>query len=155
MGQKKTKKAKYKPNEKIQLPDGANPINFDGPRDFNCRHNHACMKYLLQKDQYCRFFSCVYCEKASKEIKAGKPANTEIMDFVNQKPAVKKFSLPNGANPVHVRGLVDMFCGSYKNCRKYIRRVHKDWLYFSCIKCPKSSIKAQGSNFDTNVKYIA
>ena len=52
MGQKKTKKAKYKPNEKIQLPDGANPINFNGPRDLNCRHNHVCMKYLLQKDQY-------------------------------------------------------------------------------------------------------
>ena len=153
MGQKKTKKAQYRPNEKIELPDGANPIDFDGPRDFNCPHRSDCLDYILQKNQYSHYFSCVDCEKASEAIRASKPAKAQNIDSIQlniqkKESAVKKFGLPDDANPVYVNGLVDIFCDFYKNCRKYVRQEHKNWRYFSCTKCPRASkfIRAQGLN---------
>ncbi len=148
---KKCVRGKYKEGEKLELPNGANPINFNGPRDVFCRYHDVCLEYILQKNQYSRYFSCIHCPKANEEIRAHKPAKAENMDSVQlniqeKKPAVKKFSLPDGANPVYVDGLVDISCKFYKNCRKYVRQEHKNWRYFSCTKCPKASkfIRAQG-----------
>ncbi|MEA3464381.1 MAG: hypothetical protein U9R14_04920 [Patescibacteria group bacterium] len=155
---KKCIRGNYKPSEEFKLPDGANPTNFNGPRDVFCQHYNDCMEYMLQKNQYSRYFSYVDCEKASKAIRASKPAKAKNTDSAQlniqkKKPAVKKFGLPDGANPVYVNGLVDIFCDFYKDCRKYVRREHKNWRYFSCTKCPKASkfIRAQGSNSKAKV----
>ena len=150
---KKCVPGKYKPNEKFKLPDGANPTNSSGPRDTLCKYYDDCMKYVLQEERFSFYFSCINCPEANKAIKASKPAKAEITG----KPTVKSFELPKGANPVRVSVYEPVYtsCKFYKNCRRHIRRKHKDWIYFSCTKCPKASefIRAQGSS--SNIRRVA
>ena len=142
---KKCVRGKYKPNEKLRLPVGANPINSSGLRDVFCPHYDDCMKYVLQEERFSFYFSCVDCKHASKSIRASKPAKAKI----TAKPTVKNFELPEGANPIYVSVYEPVYisCKFYKQCVKHIRHKHKDWLYFSCINCKvDKSIKSQGSN---------
>ena len=139
-------------------------------KDTECRLIKFCIDYAANK----RWdgFTCIYCSKANKAVKAqkvnfdfhhvkvsdnqyiSKPTKAEIADSVKKKLSVKKFGLPDGANPVYANGLVDIFCKFYKDCRKYVRREHKNWRYFSCTKCPRASkfIRAQGSS--SNIRCV-
>ncbi len=149
---KKCIKGKYKPKEKFELPNGANPADVNGPRDTLCEHYDDCMNYVLQEERFNFYFSCVDCEHASKSIRASKPAKAEI----TEKPTVKNFELPKGANPIRVSVYEPVYtsCKFYKQCVKHIRHEHKDWFYFSCINCKvDKSIKAQGSN--SNIRRVA
>ncbi|MBU4600620.1 hypothetical protein KKE88_01130 [Patescibacteria group bacterium] len=83
---------KYKEQEELELPNGANPVHSRGPKDTSCELYDDCLQYILQAHADWDYFSCVDCEKASKSIKARRQANTRSADFdiCDIAPALKK-----------------------------------------------------------------